>query len=380
MKNDSRGRVQHVAALLVAVAAVVYCVGLSYQPVIRPLLDVVPPFAIALVIAFLLDPVVDWLQARGLSRGMGVAVVGFSFLIAFALVGMLLLPRMVEQATGLAANFQGYMISAKEQVNGLLASEKPLLIKLHLPTTTAEWSSRYSSQIEAGGQQVLEILSMALSTAASRLLWLVIIPLSSLVLLKDFDYIKAKVVHLTPEKHRERLVSVGSAVVSVFARYVRGMLVVALLYGLIASVVLTAFGLKYALIVGFIAGIFYLVPYLGNIVIIGMAVVAVMVQAPHSGATAAMLALILAVQSMVVFDLLITPKVAGGSVGVHPVLALFSLALGARMFGIVGLVMAVPVVASLQVAIGQMYPAVLDDLRSPKGRKRQSDKCEISEA
>ena len=72
----------------------------------------------------------------------------------------------------------------------------------------------------------------------------------------------------------------------------------------------------------------------------------------------------IAVQSFVLFDLVVTPKVVGGNVGVHPVLMLFSLALGARLFGVVGMVAAVPIAAAFQVALGQYYPRIHDDLRA----------------
>jgi predicted PurR-regulated permease PerM len=182
-------------------------------------------------------------------------------------------------------------------------------------------------------------------------------------LLKDLDYIKAKVVHLTPEKHRTKIVAVTSAVGGVFGRYVRGMMIVAILYSIVATIVLSAFGVQYALIIGVVAGLFYLVPYLGNIVIVGMSVIALLVQPGHTGAQAGILAGILLVQSMIVFDLFITPRIAGGSVGVHPVLALFSLALGAQMFGVIGMVFAVPVMASLQVAMGQAFPVIYERVR-----------------
>lgn len=348
---------------MVIVAGVVYCLSLIYEPVVSPVLSVLPPFAIAFILAFLLDPVVDWLQRRRLSREMGVAVVGLAFLIVFVLLGFLVLPRLVDQATELAQNSQHYVDVVQRQIDGFLAARKPMLNRLHLPTTMANWANQYSGQLGAFGKGSLVMLSSGLAAIASRALWLVIIPMATFILLKDLDYIRAKVVHLTPERHKAALISMSSAVGLVFGRYVRGMMAVALLYGVLASIILSLFGLQYALIIGVLAGLFYLVPYLGNIVIVGMTVTAVLVQNPDATGTAAVLALILLVQSMIVFDVMITPRVAGGSVGVHPVLALFSLAVGAQMFGVVGMILAVPVVASIQVALGQIYPSVNEQLR-----------------
>ncbi|MCX6345942.1 MAG: AI-2E family transporter [Armatimonadetes bacterium] len=376
MKNDSYPRVFIVCAALFAVAAALYILQWTYEPVISPFLSVIPPFAIALVLAFMLDPLVDWLQRHRLSRGVAVLVVGLSFLVVFVMVALALVPKISDQAQLLAGNFPGYVEQGQKLLYDFLETHKALLTRFHLPTSTGELAARYSDQIQGAVKKSLEYFSSVLGSAASKLLWIIIIPMSTFLLLKDLDYIKAKVIHLTPEKHRTRIVAVTSAVGGVFGKYVRGMMIVAILYSIVASIVLSAFGLQYALIIGVVAGLFYLVPYLGNIVIVGMSVIALLVQPGHTGAQAGILAGILLVQSMIVFDLFITPRIAGGSVGVHPVLALFSLALGAQMFGVIGMVFAVPVMASLQVAMGQAFPVIYERVRqhAPRQAKEPEEK------
>lgn len=372
MKSESYPRVFVLAALVVALAAAVYALRLVYEPVIRPFLTVIPPFAIAFVIAFLLDPVVDWFQRRRMSRGLGVAVVGLSFLIVFVLVGLLVAPRVADQASALAENSREYAQGAQDAINDILAGHKAVLQRFHLPTTSGEWSKRYSSQLQSMASASLGLVGTALGSVASKFLWIIIIPISTLLLLKDLDYLKAKVIHLTPENGRKRMVELSSAVGGVFGKYVRGMITVAILYSVVAALLLTIFGLRYALVIGALSGLFYLIPYLGNIFIVLMVGITALVQPPNSASYAGLLSLMMLVLSMIVFDLLVTPRVVGGSVGVHPVLALFSLALGAQLFGVVGMVLAVPVVASVQVAIGQAYPSIYDDLRaSIKGKFTQ---------
>ncbi len=348
------------AALLVAVAAGVYVAVHAYDPVIRPLLDVLPPFVIAFVFAYLLDPVVDWIQARGLSRGFGVAIVGIAFLVVFLAAGFVLVPRALEQAGNLASNFGSYSEQIQKTVDGLLARFTPALVKLHLPTTSGDWTARFSSQIEAAGSAGLSFLAGSLSAMLSRALWIIIIPLTTLWFLKDLDYFRAKIVYLTPERHKDRLMRVSSAVAGVFGRYVRGMLTVAIIFSGVTTVVLGSAGLDYALIVGGVSGLFYLVPYLGVVTLASITGIAALVQPGMGSGLAIALFIYLLVQSFVVFDLLITPRIVGGSVGVHPVLMLLSLALGARLFGVVGMLAAVPVAAACQVALGQFYPRIFD--------------------
>ena len=362
MNNAQYPRVITAAALLVALAAALYLVLELYRPVLAPILEVVPPFAAALVLAFLLDPLVDWLGKRGLSRGAGVAIVGLGFLVVFVLAGLLIVPRLAEQAGQLAANLPDYTRRAMRAVNEVFTRFGPTLRRLHLPATAAEMTSRFSAQMEQAASSSLSFLAGALTAVVSRLLWIIIIPLATLWLLKDLDYIKAKVVHFTPQNHKQRLLRLSAAVGGVFARYVRGMVAVAVIYSAVSSIWLSAVRLDYALIIGGLSGLLYLVPYIGTLTTVlaaGTAALATGGTLGYAGGVAAGLA----IQSFVLFDLVVTPKLVGGNVGVHPVLMLLSLALGARLFGVIGMVGAVPFAAALQVAVGQFYPAIYDDLR-----------------
>jgi len=358
MNAGHNSRAVSIAATFVAIAAAIYVYDLVYEPLVRPILEVIPPFAIALLLALLLDPVVDWLQRRKLSRGLGVAIVGVGFLVVFVVIGFTVLPKVAEQAGQLAENSPQYATDAQEQIGRLLDRYKPYLERLNLPTTLDDWGARFSSQIRAAVGAAAEYLAGSLAAMLSRALWVIIIPIATLFLLKDLDYLRWKVRELTPEAHRERLGRFGAAVGEVFGNYVRGMLTVALLFSVLASTILTVAGLQYGLIIGVVSGVFYLVPYIGVAVLALGIGIAALIQPPHGTGYALTLVLIIVGQSMILFDQVITPRVVGRSVGVHPVLTLFALALGARMFGVVGMIFAVPTAAVLQVAIGQCFPDI----------------------
>ena len=372
MNTDKYPRVFTVAAFLVAVVAGLYTAWLIYKPVIAPILAVAPPFVIAIALALLLDPVLDLLERRGMPRGLGVAVIGLVLIVALLLIGFLLLPRIVSQATMLAENFQDYMREAQGRINEILAAHKPTLERLHLPTTLGEWGTRYSDKLQAAASASLNFLVGALTSTVSRLLWLIIIPMSTLWLLKDIDYIKAKIIHFTPEQRRERIVKLGTAVGVVFGKYIRGMLMVMLLFSAVSMVTLTLFGLHYGIVIGALAGLFYMVPYVGVLILALIVGLTALVQ-NGSPAYAIGLMALLFVQANIVFDMLIVPRVVGKSVGVHPVLALFSLALGAQMAGALGMVLAYPIAASIQVAIGEFYPNVYDKIVVPKRGQPQRE-------
>lgn len=363
-------RVVVIAAFFVAIVAAMYGAVLIYQPIIQPILEVAPPFVIAFILAFLLDPLIDKLQGRGVSRGIAVAIVGLTFLVAFVLAGFFLVPKIADQASQLAKNYGKYVDQIQMQANAILQHNATLLHRFKLPTTATDLAKRFSAQLEGVARGAVSLLAGVLTGILSKILWLVIIPLSTLWILRDFDYIKAKVVHFAPEKHRDRLVTLGAAVGGVFGRYVRGMITVAILFSLVSMLVLSLAGLDYGLIIGAVSGLFYMVPYVGVAIIATITGLAGLVQPGHGTEYAVILACYLLFQSFIVFDLFVTPKVVGGSVGVHPVLQLFSLALGAKIFGVVGLIAAVPVVASLQVALGQLYPKIFDKVGRPPEKEK----------
>lgn len=373
MNNQPWPRVVIVAAFLVAIAAGMYGATLIYKPVIRPILQTAPPFVIAIILAFLLDPLIYRMQKIGASRGLAVTIVGLSFLVVFALAVVFLVPMIAGQANQLAKNYDRYAADAQYQVELVLKRNATLLEKLNMPTTVQAWGAQFSEQFKGIAGSALSMIAGVLQGILSKLLWLVIIPLFTLWMLKDFDYIKAKIVHLTPETHRDRLVGLSAAIGGVFGNYIRGMMVVATLFSIATMLVLTLAGLDYGLIIGSVAGLFYIVPYVGLSIIMLVTVLAAMVQAGHGALYVLGLAGYLTVQNLI-FDYLVTPRLVGQSVGVHPLLMLFALALGAQMFGIVGMIIAVPVAAAMQVMLGQLYPKILDKVELNDGNETQSKK------
>jgi predicted PurR-regulated permease PerM len=356
VNHDKQARAITLAAWLVALAAAVYVVNSAQDTVVRPLMEVATPFVVAIILALFLDPVVDRIQARGLSRNAGVAIVSLSFLIVFLLVGFLIVPRVYDQATSLAKNYNGLATEAEQQVNGLLASHQEELLHLHLPTTVRELASKFSVQLQAGAETGVNIITAGFAYAFARILWIIIIPLATIWLLRDWDRMTAGMVRLIPSAYRDRSLHIGGSVGHVFRGYVRGMTMVAVLYSIVACVWLSLAGLNYGLVIGAASGLLYMIPYVG--VLTSVLTVGIMALIQHPDSAVYSLALMggILVQSFIVFDTLVVPRVVGKSVGVHPLLALFSLVVGAKLFGLPGMIAAMPVTASIQVAMVHMYP------------------------
>jgi predicted PurR-regulated permease PerM len=333
--------------LLVVLALAAWAVWLVW--------DVLPPFLIALGLAWLLDPLLERMQRRGLPRWAAVTLTFAGFLAVFAAAVLFVVPRAAAQTGDLLGNLDGYIRQLTEAANTWAEKNADLLRRLNLPPTLPELWQRYQADIGRYLQAAVQHLFAVLEATAGKLGWVVIIPIVTLYLLADLDALQARLYHLLPHQHRELVAELSSKVGRVFVAYMRGLVMVSAAYGLVVYVALAAgFLLPYAVILGLLAGVLYAVPYVGQFsLLIVCCLVAWLSGRPLSHVLAISITLVVIGQ---VFDQFITPRVIGKQVGLHPVLGLFALMVGAQLFGLVGMILAVPVAAAARVVLMQLFP------------------------
>ena len=317
------------------------------------LADVLTPFVIALVLAILLDPLHDRIQARGLPRGVAVGLTFLVFMAVFVGVVAFLIPVTVGQVADLVRNADAYLLKVRTALDGWVTANSTLLRRFNLPPSTTELWSRYQVDATAAIQMLLQRVFEVLQASAGKLSWLVIVPLVTLYLLVDFDRARERLIFLLPDDRRDQIVALAAKVGGVFAAYVRGLVAICACYGLMVYLALELlFRMPYALIVGLAAVALYAVPYLGQLALIVSAVIVAWATGTHHVAWVGLA--VLAIGQL--FDQLITPRVIGRQVGLHPVLGLFALMVGGQLFGPLGMVVAVPVAASVRVILAELFP------------------------
>lgn len=343
--------------------------------------EILPPFIIALIIAWLLDPLIDRLESRGWPRIFGVIFVFTLFLSVFAVGLFFLIPSVIDQAKQLASDFPDYLIKSREYLTDLFKSYQPILLRFKLPTTFHDFFTTFEKQLNSGLTFAVKVLAGWITSNLSKVLWIVIIPIVSFYYLNDIDKIKIKLKFLIPEKWRFRTTSIIGRVSGVFTSYMRGLLIVCLIYGVSTGVLLSVTSVKYSILIGLIAGLFYAVPYIGTLF---TAILAFLVAlATHNSASHFPIwlppAIILLMNQ--IFDLFISPKVLGKSVGLHPVLSLFAMIAGGQLFGFVGMILAVPLGASVQEIIFEIFPILKKPINELTEIKRvdETDKQKNSE-
>jgi len=311
------------------------------------------PLGIALLIAMVLDPVVDRLERRGWSRAMGASAIFFVFFASAGVVLYFAVPAVVAQAQAISDQVGQYFPQPghEAQAQGKLSA---MLAKTKTPPYVREAVIRGVGSLADSLRRSTAWLSEHAMEVMSDLVWLVIIPIVTFYALKDFHLILAKGLLLVPRERRDFVQVLVAEVTTIFAKFLRGLALVSAMNGTATWILLLILRTPNAFTLGAIAGVLYSVPYLGALLtIVLVSGVAFLDGGVHYMLLVVGLNVLL---HQIIFDQVITPRILGGHVGLHPILSIIALLAGNVLLGILGMVLAVPVAASIQVLVLTLVP------------------------
>ena len=316
------------------------------------LAPVLTPFLLAALLAYVGDPLVDRLEARKLSRTLAVTLV-FTGLTLFALVLLLILVPLAEK------QLSAFFGSLPAYIDWLQNTAMPWLQqRLNLAETPDIGDLKQAVQENwqrAGGIAVKLIgsITQSGSTLLQVLANLILVPVLTFYLLRDWDVLVARVRELLP-RHIEPLVSqLSRDADEVLGAFMRGQLLVMLGLGLIYSIGLWIAGLHYALLIGMIAGLLSFVPYLGVIIGIVLAGIAGVFQ--FDSITDLWPVAVVFGIGQLVESFLLTPYLVGDRIGLHPVAVIFAIAAFGQLFGFFGILLALPAAAVVMVVLRYVH-------------------------
>ncbi len=313
------------------------------------LAPVLTPFFAAALLAYLGDPLVDRLEEKKLSRTLSVVIVFVCLFIIIAFFMLLLFPMLEQQISYLLNNFPAYIDVLQNKLLPGLAEKlgiDPALLNLDSLKKLLEQHYK-----QAGGLAVTVFSSLTQSGMA-LLAWLanmVLIPVVTFYLLRDWDILVVRIHELLPRKYEPLIVKLARESDEVLASFMRGQFMVMLALGAIYSFGLWFAGLKLALLIGMMAGLVSFVPYLGFILGVLAASIAVLLQTHELMQLMPVFAVFAVGQAFE--SMLLTPMLVGDKIGLHPVAVIFAVLAGGQLFGFVGILLALPVAAVLAVII-----------------------------
>ena len=320
------------------------------------------PFVASFAVALVLEPLVMRVQ-RNVTiiknrRLPSVLLVYFIFLLAFVALLTYFAPKVADQGKTLIAHFPTYVDSLRGATNHFLAAH-PKIGPVAMPKNVDAFVNKYSAQINARVQAYVGDSAQILLGSVTFLLNVVLVPIITFFMLTDLPRLRARFLFLLPDRARPGFQRIASDVGGVFGNYVRGMVIVCSAYSVGAMGLFFLFHLNaYAILLGFAAGLLYAVPYLGALTTVTLAGVVSLSIGNSPGVTLLLLALLFSIN--IVFDNALVPRVVGDSVGLHPLLTIFALFLGGELFGIWGMLLSVPVGASIQVVLFRIFPKLCE--------------------
>lgn len=312
---------------------------------------VFPPLVLAGIIVFLANPIVALLQRRGWPRLLGTAATYLAFFVMIGLVGLIMFPLVKGQFDDLSERFPKARADVEAKID-----------EYHDKSVANDWIIKIPTvseiQEEAGGGDQAKLADQVttLRRIASRVFHVGLIsilgPIVAFYLLIDLPDIRQKIELLIPEVSRARLTFIGHRLNLVIGGFFRGQLAVAFIVGVMVSIGLAAIGLPLWLIVGMIAGLFNIIPLIGPYI---GAIPGILIALTTNGLGMAVGVAIVMVVAQQIDNHFITPSVMRRAVHIHAAVVVMSLLVFGTLGGFFGLLIAVPLTATLKVVGGHLW-------------------------
>lgn len=327
--------------------------------IIYQLLPILTPFLVSILLAYMGDPVVGFLERYKVPRTVGVIAV-------FVLVSLIMLVLLLVLVPMIGRQLVSLYGLTPQLIDWLQDSALPWLqLQLGISAKIDSLDSIKQMFSENLGKTT-DVMQMLLAkiTASSVVFlgWLanmLLIPVVTFYLLRDWDILVAKLRRLLPRKNEKLVVNLIAECHEVLGAFMRGQLLVMLALGVVYAAGLMVLGLELGLLIGLLAGLASLVPYMGFIVGIGAALIAGLFQ---FGLDPYLLLGIVAVFAIgqALESMLLTPLLVGDRIGLHPVAVIFAILAGGQLFGFTGVLLALPVAAVIMVLLRHLYTLYTD--------------------
>lgn len=309
------------------------------------------PMLLTGLLYYLLTPIVDWLEKYKISRTAAISVL-------FVLIGLLLvwglavaIPSIQGQVVSFAQNLPTNIQKIESQVTTLLENEQ---FEQFRPTAL-EMLNKVNDQIISYAQKfsssAVNWASSLISTASQIIVAILIMPFILFYLLRDGQLLNRHVTQYLPTKWRSSVSKVLTDVNGQLANYVRGQVTVAMIVAFMFSVMFSVIGLSYPVTLGVMAGFLNLIPYLGSFLAMIPAVILGLIAGP-----------VMLVKVLIVFMVeqtiegrFVTPLIIGSSLSIHPITILFVLLTAGQMYGVLGVLLGIPIYASIKVVVKAIF-------------------------
>ncbi len=300
------------------------------------------PFVVGMLAAYFLDPAVRRLRGWGWSRGTSAAVITIGF-FAFAIgLGILLVPLVTNQLIALLRDLPDYLAGLQARYGHELDHYLSRLNSSQVDTLKDSLDSYSGTFLSWGGQVVRGALQSGL--ALLNLLSLIFItPIVAFYLLRDWHIVVYRFYTLLPRDQAQTIREQLQAIDHTLSAFIRGQTNVCLILASYYGIALSLIGLNFGLLLGIMTGFLLFIPFVGYATCFALSLIIALFQFPDNAPVLEVLATYAI--GLILESSLITPRLVGGKVGLHPLWIIFGMLAGAALFGFVGILISVPVTA-----------------------------------
>ncbi len=334
------------SVLLALGAALILWLISALQPILMP-------FLVAALFAYLGDPWADRLEAWGLSRNWAVIICFSALTFVLMITLFLLVPALFSQTQSLFTQLPSLLETLHQEWLPKILSFLGLEEGLFGLDSIKNWLVDHWGASQEALTNALKHIGASSAAFFAFIANIALIPVVAFYLLRDWDILVQKTHSLFPRKIAPRIGMLAKECDEVLGAFLRGQLLVMMALGGIYAIGLSLIGLKYSLLIGVVAGLASIVPYLGFVVGIAVASVTAFFQF-HLGWELALVALVFGI-GQAIEGMVLTPWLVGDRIGLHPVAVIFAILAGGQLFGMVGVLLALPVGAVIMVLLRHVH-------------------------
>jgi predicted PurR-regulated permease PerM len=305
------------------------------------------PFVVSLVLAYVMNPIVERFEKWGVPRWVTSMVLILILLTLIVLFFFLVLPVVLAQVEGILDSMSKLIVD----FNNWIWNSSMLRALEKYGVSAEEVRNTITSQFMPKLEDILKnlvrgllLVASSISNLVTQIFYIVLVPFLTFYILTDLPKIRHRFTMLFSHRYRDRVELYLKTADEVIGLYLRGAVTVALMQGVIIAVIFSIAGIKYALMIGVIAAILDLIPYFGLVITMVLAAIVAMFSDPP--VLPKVLFAILSIESLRVLEtMVLSPRIVGSKVGLHPLLVIFSILVFFYFLGFLGLLIAVPTTA-----------------------------------
>lgn len=332
-----------------------FIVSVTLLYLLSPILT---PFLIAALLSYLGDPIADRLEKYKCSRTWAVIIVFLTFFLLFLLIVGVLIPTVNAQITQLTERAPQYIDWIKAHLGPALNKLFSINMEHFSFSSVQEVIKKHLGSATSATGYFLGSLTGSIGYLVSFISYLFLIPVVVFYLLRDWDILLTKIDELIPRQYRAVTHELLRRSDLVLSGFLRGQLMVMLALGIIYAIGLSIIGLDLAIVIGMFVGLISFVPYLG--LIVGIVFAGVMALLQFQDWAHVIGVSIVFIVAQLIEGTILTPKFVGDRTGLHPVAVLFSILAGGQLFGFMGVLLALPVAAVINVFLGYFKESYLN--------------------